>query len=102
MELLLHLAEITFSMSVSSLLSSLRLAMSLAGGLLFLLRAITMETTKKTEITKTSETTKTINMQTIRRREGDNVQYTIMIYNNDTCGRGCGRWIREEGGKKMG
>ncbi len=47
-------------MSVSSLLSSLRLAASLAGDLLFPLEAITTETTKRAETTKTTGTTETI------------------------------------------
>ncbi len=70
MELLLCLAGVTSSTSVSLSLSSLRLAASLAGGLLFPLGAITTETTKRTETTETTETT---NTQTIRRRKGDDV-----------------------------
>ncbi len=76
MELLLRLAGVTSSTFMSSSLSSLRLAVSLAGGLLFPLGAITTETTKRTETTKTTKataTTKTTDTQIIRRREGDDI-----------------------------
>lgn len=103
MELLLRLAGVTSSMSVFLSLSSLHLAGSLAGGLLFSLEAImtkttektetieTIKTTETTETTKTTKTTKTTDTQTIRRQEEDNVGCTITMYNDDTCEQDCGR-----------
>lgn len=73
MELFLRLAGVIFFMSVFSSLSSLPLAVSLAGGLLFLLGAIMIETTKRIETTKTTETIKTTDMQTIKRRKDDDI-----------------------------
>ncbi len=66
-------------MFMSSALSSLHLAASLAGGLFFPLGAIKTETTENTETTKTIETTetteitKTTDTQTIKRRERENI-----------------------------
>ena len=60
MELFLYLAGVNSSTLLFSPLSSLRLAGSLAGGLLFPLGAIIKETTETTETTETAETMETI------------------------------------------
>lgn len=94
MELLLRLTGVISSTSVSLSLFYLRLATSLARDLFFPLEAITTETTKRTETTnttKTTKTTKTTDTQTIKRRKGDDIQYTMMKYNDDVCGQGRGR-----------
>lgn len=84
MELLLRLVGVISSTSMFLSLSSLRLAASLAGGLLFPLRTITIETTERMETTKTIKTTKTTDTQTIRRKERDDIQYIMTKYNDDT------------------
>lgn len=102
MELLLRLAGVISSTSVSLLLSNLRLATSLAEGLLFPLGIITTETTERIETTKTIKPTKTTDTQTIRRRKRDDIQYIMTKYNDDAYRQGRDRWMKEEDGEKMG